>query len=95
MTFNEWLQIGINNRWCGPAICETHDGMPLTEDESEMMWGGQDPCIHIIRLYESPEHAKGIEESHSPSMWRKIDSGKVLPPDGDSQSNIWKNQILF
>jgi hypothetical protein len=38
-----------------------------------MMWGGQDPCIHIIRLYESPEHAEGIEESHSPSMWRKIE----------------------
>jgi hypothetical protein len=73
MTFNEWLQIGINNRWCGPAICDTHDGMPLTEDESEMMWSGQDPCIHIIRLYESPEHAEGIEESHSPSMWRKIE----------------------
>lgn len=88
MTFNEWLQIGINNRWCGPAICDTHDGMPLTEDESEMMWDGQDPCIHIIRLYETPEHADSIEESHSPSMWRKIDLSKVFPTDGDYQFNI-------
>jgi len=73
MTFNEWLQIGISNRWCGPVICDTHDGMPLTEDESEMIWDGQDPCIHIVRLYETPEHAEAIEESHSPSMWRKIE----------------------
>lgn len=73
MTFNEWLQIGINNRWCGPAICNTHDGMPLTDDESETIWDGEDPCIHIVRLYESPEHAEAIEESHSPSMWRKIE----------------------
>lgn len=77
MTFNEWLQIGINNRWCGPAICDTHDGMPLTDDESEMIWDGQDPCIHIIRLYETPEHAEAIEESHSPSMWRKIELGQL------------------
>jgi hypothetical protein len=53
-----------------------------------MIWGGDDPCIHIIRLYESPEHAEAIEESHSPSMWRKIDLSKIFPPDGDYQFNI-------
>jgi hypothetical protein len=71
MTFNEWLQIGIDNRWCGPAVCETHDGLPLAESEVETMLDGEELCIHIIRLYESPEHAESIEESHSPSNWRK------------------------
>jgi len=70
MTFQEWLQIGIDNDWCGPTICETHDGLPLSSEEEELFWES-DPCIHILRLYDSPETKKLVESTHSPSQWRK------------------------
>jgi hypothetical protein len=70
MTLDEWLEIGITNKWCGPAICHTHDGLPTSEAE-DIEFEEDDPCIHIIRLYESAEQALSIEENHSPSVWRK------------------------
>lgn len=70
-TFNEWLELGIKNNWCGPAICETHDGLPMTFEEEEYFFEGNDPCIHIVRLYEDKDHATKIEENHSASNWRK------------------------
>ena len=69
--FDEWLHFGITQGWCGPAICETHDGTPLTaSEETEMFEEGFDPCIHILRLYEDIEMKEMIEENHSPSVWR-------------------------
>jgi hypothetical protein len=72
MTFHEWLNTGIRNGWCGPAICYTHDGLPTTEQEDQEFEQG-DPCIHILRLYDSRETKKEIENNHTPSMWRKAE----------------------
>lgn len=71
MDYNEWIQIGIKNNWCGPAVCYTHDGLPTSVQEEEE-WEEGDPCIHIIRLYESIDVKKEVEENHSPSTWRNI-----------------------
>lgn len=71
MDYNEWIQIGIKNNWCGPAVCYTHDGLPTSVQEEEE-WEEGDPCIHIIRLYESVDVKKEVEENHSPSTWRNI-----------------------
>ena len=69
MEFSEWIKIGIQNEWCGPPVCYTHDGLPLSiEEETELY--ESDPCIHIVRMYESPEMAKAIIDNHSPSNWR-------------------------
>jgi hypothetical protein len=76
--FEEWLKIGIEKGWCGPAVCETHDGLPLDELELEGFDEGGDPCIHILRLYEDPEHKARIEDNHSPSVWRATNSGIEL-----------------
>lgn len=70
LTFDEWLEYGIEQGWCGPAVCYTHDGLPMTFEEEDEFDGGYDPCIHIIRLYEDGEMKKAIEENHSPSIWR-------------------------
>ena len=70
MDFNEWLKIGMENSWCGPAVCETHDGLPMSEEENEEFWES-DPCIHIIRLYNDENHRLAVEDAHSPSVWRK------------------------
>lgn len=76
--FGEWLQEGINLGFVGPAICHTHDGLPLSEVEDQEFENGEDPCIHILRLYEDKETKKSIEESHSPSVWRATNSGFSL-----------------
>lgn len=68
--FNEWLAIGMKNNWVGPAICYTHDGLPTTVDEDDEFEEG-DPCIHILRLYDSMEMRLAVEHNHSPSEWRK------------------------
>ena len=70
MTFDEWLQIGLDNRWCGPPVCSTHDGIPSSAEEDAEFEGG-DPCIHIVRMYEDEAVAKAVEANHAPSLWRK------------------------
>ena len=70
MNFEAWIAVGIKNNWCGPAICYTHDGLPMSTDVEEEMYNG-DPCLHVVRLYEDIEHKNSIESNHSPSQWRK------------------------
>jgi len=70
MTFNEWLTQGIEAGFVGPAVCYTHDGLPLSEAELEEFEEG-DPCVHILRLYEDADHKAAVETSHSPSIWRQ------------------------
>ena len=71
MNYQEWLDFGQENSWVGPAVCYTHDGLPTSEAE-DAEWEENDPCIHILRLYESAEVEKAVEENHSPSVWRKL-----------------------
>jgi hypothetical protein len=70
MNFNEWLDIGISNRWCGPDVCYTHDGLPASEAELDEM-ENTDICMHVIRLYNSTKHADQVESKHAPSLYRQ------------------------
>ena len=67
--FLEWIKIGIEKGWCGPPVCYTHDGFPMSDAESEEFETG-DPCVHMIRLYQDEDNKKAIEDAHSPSQWR-------------------------
>ena len=69
MTFDEWMKIGLESGWCGPPVCYTHDGLPMSEEEETEFEEG-DPCVHVIRMYESEEHKQSVEDAHSPSQWR-------------------------
>ena len=48
MDGNHWLAYGIEQGFCGPPVCTTHDGIPSTREEDEV-WeefgegGGQTP----------------------------------------------------
>lgn len=75
MDFDEWLQVGLTKGWCGPAVCQTHDGIPISEREDAEFEDGNDPCINIIRLYEDKEQKAAVEAAHSPSIWRATNSG--------------------
>lgn len=69
MNFDEWISFGIEQGWCGPPVCYTHDGLPMTEEES--VTDDIDAyCMHIVRMYEDQDMKADIEENHSPSQWR-------------------------
>ena len=70
ITFDEWIAFGITKGWCGPPVCYTHDGLPMAEQEDMEFAEGQDPCMHIVRMYEDKEMKNKTEENHSPSNWR-------------------------
>lgn len=71
LDFDTWLSQGMEQGWCGPAVCQTHDGTPISDSEEEEFEQGDDLCIHIIRLYSDQETRKAVESNHSPSVWRK------------------------
>ncbi len=70
LTFQEWMTYGIEKGWCGPPVCYTHDGLPMSEQEYAEFDEGQDPCTHVVRMYDDIEMKKSIEDNHSPSQWR-------------------------
>lgn len=71
MEFDEWLALGMAKDWCGPAVCDTHDGTPYSEAELDEFEDGADPCIHLIRLYPDRATKAAVEADHAPSRWRK------------------------
>lgn len=75
MTQEEWLRYGFEQGYCGPPVCYTHDGIPLALDEDESFMDGDDPCVHILRLYEDPTVREAVEANHSPSQWRASNQG--------------------
>lgn len=75
MNFEEWLEYGWKQGWCGAPVCSTHDGTPTTAAEDEEWFEGGDPCLHVIRLYEDEEQKRDVEENHSPSRWRASNRG--------------------
>jgi hypothetical protein len=70
ISFDAWMELGLQRGFVGPPICYTHDGLPTTPEEDEMFNSGDEPCIHIIRPYESEQQKKAVEENHAPTLWR-------------------------
>lgn len=73
--FEAWLRFGFERGWCSPPVCETHDGVPTSEAEDEDVWDGGDPCIHVIRLYESELQKFQVEKNSAPAVWRASNRG--------------------
>ena len=70
LTFEDWMTYGIQKGWCGPPVCYTHDGLPMSEQEYAEFDEGQDPCTHVVRMYDDVGMKENIENNHSPSNWR-------------------------
>jgi hypothetical protein len=68
MDFQEWLEIGRSNLFVSPIICSTHDGIPGSDEETQMWEDGDDPCIHVMRVYPDKETAALIEPNVP--VWR-------------------------
>ena len=69
MDFNSWLAIGREHGFCSPPVCSTHDGIPMSIYETQLWDDGDDPCVHVLRLYESPEMMNEVEVNVP--EWRK------------------------
>lgn len=76
ISFDDWIAVGIKKGWCGPPVCYVHDGLPTTQSDDEAWDNGDDPCIHVIRLYEDEEQKLAVELNHSPSVWRNVFTNK-------------------
>jgi hypothetical protein len=74
-TFENWLAYGYAQGWCGPPVCEIHDGLPTSETEDAEFDEHGEVCVHVVRLYESPEVKEQVEANHSPSVWRASNRG--------------------
>lgn len=57
MEMEEWVRLGVENGWCGPPMCHTHDGAP-PEDEEEH------GCGLYLRIYKTVEEQEWVEEQH-------------------------------
>jgi hypothetical protein len=75
ISFDLWMEIGVRNGFCGAPICYTHDGLPTTASEDESWGDDDDPCIHIVRMYENADVRQEVEANHSPSVWRRTNQG--------------------
>lgn len=50
MTFEEWLQHGIDSKFCGQVYCMSH-GMPeLTDEEEQYLEEDGEACVSLVRL---------------------------------------------
>jgi len=65
--FTEWLNYGIANNFCGTLICYNHDGVPMTSEEEQ----DEEPCVPIIRIYDTKQQKNDVENNHPPSLWRQ------------------------
>lgn len=63
MDFDEWIKIGRDNKWISDPVCNTHEGPPTTEDEDKQWIDGEDPCVHVLRLYETPQDCDSAERA--------------------------------
>ena len=50
ISFDEWIKIGIEQGWCGPTVCYTHDGLPLSVKEEESLVKNSG-CLLLLSLY--------------------------------------------
>jgi hypothetical protein len=70
LDFDQWLEIGVRSGWVSPPVCYTHDGLPTSVTEDAEFEDGSDPCIHVMRCYESQAHKEAIELNYAPAIWR-------------------------
>lgn len=67
----DWLDRGFAAGFCGPAVCATHDGVPMTAAEEEALWEHDDDiCVPVIRVYSCPAEGKAVHANHAPTQWR-------------------------
>ena len=60
MNQQEWIEMGVDKGWCAPMVCETHEGLPMTEAERLDWEEGFDPCLFALRLLGEGEQVETL-----------------------------------
>jgi len=47
-----------------------HEGLPTSITEDAELLDGTNPCIYLMRLYESSEHKEAVEANVPATKWR-------------------------
>ena len=55
LTFQDWLDYGIEKGYCDEPHCYVHTGTPLTEFECTVWHMGMDFCVNAVRLREQED----------------------------------------
>jgi hypothetical protein len=63
MDIGEWIDYGLEHGYCTPPVCNTHDSVPSTEAEDIEWEDGFDPCVHVMRVLESPDMRDELERN--------------------------------
>lgn len=82
--FEDWITLGIEKGWCGPPVCYTHDSVPTTDDEDTAFEEGNDPCLHVVRMYSDAEQKAAVETNHPPSVWRNRYRAVLATPEDEA-----------
>lgn len=50
----EWHQTGVQLGFCSDVVCNTHEGLPLTDEEGAALddEGWSDDCQFAVRIWE-------------------------------------------
>lgn len=49
--FYGWVDFGKDMGWCSDIVCDTHEGLPMNDEEMEGWEFGNDECIPAIRIW--------------------------------------------
>ena len=64
----EWLTFGVVRGWCSQMYCDTHEWIPMPDEELALFDEGEDPCVWTIRV---GNEAQWIEEAKA---YKQLDS---------------------
>lgn len=51
MDIHEWLEYGRAHDFCTELVCETHEGLPMTNAEAEEYLDTFDICFFAVRVW--------------------------------------------
>lgn len=49
--FEAWLLLGIKRQWVSDVVCERHEGLPWSQQETAAWQEGDDFCVPALRVY--------------------------------------------
>ncbi len=49
--FIDWINHGVKMGWCSKVVCETHEGLPMNDEQEKEWEDGFDPCMAAVRIW--------------------------------------------
>lgn len=49
--FFDWLNHGVYKGWVSLPVCDSHEGVPLSDEEAAEFDDGYDPCVFVLRIW--------------------------------------------